>query len=231
MKKFLDASCARPEKHYVIPLILGKNRLELQSFIQLIMERRRCGGHIVIDNEMPSMEVLDRSNLTTAIFTRGERLSTDIQRGFVSGRFQHLRGVIVVLERNPLDTETPSSAPPFGWRKSFLEQCCTAKLTWPSWSKRSADHKRIFAEIHNRLNVPEGRKKPGFDGKVAELLGTWPLKGTDDAERFMKEALTRYIRSGENRDLTVHDFIPPEHLNAVSSARQNPDLPAVLQSA
>lgn len=232
MKSFLEASCVRPAKHYVIPLVLGRNRIELSSYISSIMDKRGATTtHIVVEKTPKDPFALDNSNLTTAIFTRGEHLTEEIQRGFVSGRFQHLTGVIVVLEHNPLEkTSTTNEVPALTWTKGFLE-CCTARLFWPKWSQRKADWTRIFAEIHNRLSVPEGRKKPNFDGNVAKLLNAMPFKGSDDAETFFKRALTRYIQSGEDRDFVVQDFISTEDLNGISTLKSKSSPPPILQSA
>ncbi len=219
MKAFVRAAVHEAREHCVVPLIVGPNRLELRSFAESVSQERDLGGIRIVDSNMPHPYELESEDVKTVIFLHGERMTKVLQRAFARSQLHHLRGVLVAFSKNPRSSTGPRNK----WDEAFLKIWGNA-LVWPHWKQRPSDHRPLVRQIHKRLSMGGGRKAPPFAKSAAMLLHQLPFRGTDDAERAIKQALTVYIRTQSTGDLKAEHFIASNSLPSLPSVRAIPDL-------
>lgn len=215
MKRLIHEAVNRTTAHHIIPLIIGTNRHELLSFFQFVMARKGFGsGYAVIRHDESDIMRLEREDFRSILVLKGEDLSFRLQEAFANGRLQHLRAVMVVVEKNPFLTRggpTKDGVP--CWTEGFV-QFCTRTLTWPAWDERRADQTRLLLTMYRRLRMPNDGRRPPLLKDVARYLLATPFRGTDDACYELKRGFGNYIRAGARGELGIRHFVTPEEMHA-----------------
>ena len=238
MHRMLAALVSRVNDDRITPFVVGDNMIEVASCVASIIRQRGQTETCLLVNDRDDAKRLHHKNFKTAVFTGPEGLTEDVMDSFVHGFYPHLKGVIAIIEKNPLEMGTsPATALRIlGWEEHFIFDCCMHSIDWPSWSDRRADHIKIFAQLFGRKAsmMPETVVKPRFDDEcIGFLRELTTLTGSDHASALLNRAFERYIAderagTGKGRLLGRH-LIDADEIRQASTPRVSHALAAAAQ--
>jgi len=238
MHRMLAALVSRVNDERITPFVIGDNKLELISCIASVIRQRGQTETCLLVNDRDDAKRLHHKNFKTAVFTGSEGLTEDVQDSFIHGFFPHLKGVIAIVEKNPLGTgAAPATALRIlGWQAHFILDRCAHYIEWPSWNDRRADHVRIFAQLFGRGVMPDTVSKPLFDDDcIGFLRELTMLTGSDHASALLNRAFERYVADERAGTGTGHllgrHLIDTDEIRAASKPRISQRAPAESAAA